>query len=210
MKCPKCGKEYEGKFCPECGTPSGQASPAQNGPLPAGGTQFPAPSKKKGGCLKIALIVIGIFIVLGVLGTIFGEPSDSSDQSTPQSAPNTPSSASSAEPTPEPAPSYIEVSATDLLAAYDENTVSADNQYKGQLLKVTGTVGSIGKDILDDAYVTLTNDNEYSIISVQCYFAKDNLEGISTLKEGDVVTITGTCDGSSLNVILKGCNLVTE
>lgn len=159
---------------------------------------------------KIALIVIGIFIVLGVLGTIFGEPSDSSDQSTPQSAPNTPSSASSAEPTPEPTPSYIEVSATDLLAAYDENTVSADNQYKGQLLKVTGTVGSIGKDILDDAYVTLTNDNEYSIISVQCYFAKDNLDGISTLKEGDVVTITGTCEGSTLNVLLKGCNLVTE
>lgn len=211
MKCPKCGKEYEGKFCPECGTPTEQAYPVQNGTSPASGIPpYPKATKKKGGCLKIVLIVFVVFVVLGVIGTIFGEPSDSSGQTTP----NTPNSVASAESmpeaTPEPTPTYIEVSATDLLAAYDANTVSADNQYKDQLLKVTGTVGSIGKDILDDAYVTLTNDEEYSIVSVQCYFAKDNLEGISTLKEGDTVTITGTCEGSTLNVILKGCDLVTE
>ena len=34
----------------------------------------------------------------------------------------------------------LEIAATDLLMAYDENGVNADNQYKGKYLKVTGTV----------------------------------------------------------------------
>jgi len=211
MKCPKCGNEYEGKFCPECGTPAAQTSAPQNAALPNGGLPPVQPQKKKGGCLKIVLIVIGVLFVLGVIGAIFGEPADPASDAVPS---GTSSSVAAAEPTPaptpEPTPSYIEVSATDLLAAYEENTVSADNQYKDQLLKVTGTVGSIGKDILDDAYVTLTNDDEYSLISVQCYFAKDNLDGIATLKEGDTVSIIGKCDGSTLNVLLKNCDLVVE
>lgn len=215
MKCPKCGNEYEGKFCPECGTPAVQTPISQNAALPNGSLPPVQPQKKKGGCLKIVLIVIGVFFALGILGAIFGETEDTSSNSVPSGAPSSvsvaePTPTSTPEPTPEPTPSYIEVSATDLLAAYEENTVAADNQYKGQLLKVTGTVGSIGKDILDDAYVTLTNDDEYSLISVQCYFAKDNLDGIATLKEGDTVSIIGKCDGSTLNVLLKNCDLVVE
>ena len=207
MKCSKCGNEFEGKLCPECGTPAVQTPTSQNAALPNGSLPPVQPQKKKGGCLKIVLIVVGVFFVLGLIGTIFGEPADPASDSAPS---GTSHSVATAEPTPEPTPSYIEVSATDLLAAYGENTVSADNQYKGQLLKVTGTVGSIGKDILDDAYVTLTNDDEYSLISVQCYFAKDNLDGIATLKEGDTVSIIGKCDGSTLNVLLKNCDLVVE
>ena len=58
--------------------------------------------------------------------------------------------------------------------------------------------------------MTLNHDDEYSLISVQCYFAKDNLDGIATLKEGDTVSIIGKCDGSTLNVLLKNCDLVVE
>lgn len=197
MKCTKCGNEYEGKFCPECGAPAEAKETAYSAPV--------AKSKKKGGCLKI--IVIGLFVLLGlmVIGIAFGDSSDTSASGNVSSAAQSSSSG-----TPEPEPKYIEVTAKDLLAAYDENTVAADNTYKGQLLKVTGTVGTIGKDILDTAYVTLTNGDPYALISVQCYFAKDNLDDVATLKEGDTVTITGKCDGSTLNVSLKQCDLIAE
>ena len=70
MKCSKCGKEFEGKFCPECGTPSvaqaEQPTPApQAYQQPTNAYQNPsAPQKKKGGCLKGGLIVLGVFIVI--------------------------------------------------------------------------------------------------------------------------------------------------
>lgn len=69
MKCSKCGKEFEGKFCPECGTPAvtqveqPAPAPAAN-PQPLNAYQNPAsPQKKKGGCFKGGLIVLGIFVV---------------------------------------------------------------------------------------------------------------------------------------------------
>lgn len=202
MKCTNCGNEFEGKFCPECGaSATATAKPTASNP-PA------AAPKKKSGCLKIVLIVLLIFVVLAVIGSVFGEPSASPSASTTDSksiATQSSSAASESEPT------YIEVTATDLLAAYAANTVSADNQYLDQALKVTGTVGTIGKDVLDQAYVTLTDDNDkYSILSVQCYFDKDNLDDIATLKEGDIVTITGTCTGSLGNVLIKDCNVETK
>lgn len=189
MKCPKCGNEFEGNFCPECGNAVGVPEPNRQ-PI-----QSPTP-KKKSGCLKILLIVFGVLVILGILGSVLG------GEGKPL-GPNQPSA------TAEPEPTYIEISATDLLAAYADNEVAADNEYKGQLLRVTGTVGSIGKDILDAAYVTLKNDeSEYSIISVQCYFDKDNLDDIAALHEGDTVTIRGTCNGSAGNVLLKKCDVV--
>lgn len=82
MKCPKCGNEYEGKFCPECGTPAAQTLPVQNTPLPP-----VQPPKKKGGCLKIGLIVLGAFVVLGVIGSIFGSDEPAAPSSAVSSAP---------------------------------------------------------------------------------------------------------------------------
>lgn len=115
---------------------------------------------------------------------------------------------STADPEPEPVQEQIAVTATELIEAYDANEVAADNEYKGQNLVVTGTVKNIGKDIVDAAYVTLQNDaDEYAIISVQCYFADDDLDDIATLKEGDKVAISGKCNGVTLNVMLKDCSL---
>lgn len=79
MKCSKCGAEFEGKFCPECGTPvDGQPSvpqqvqqqpPIQQQPV----YQSPAVAqKKKGGCLKVGLIILGVIIVIAVIANLAG------------------------------------------------------------------------------------------------------------------------------------------
>ena len=104
----------------------------------------------------------------------------------------------------------LEVTAQELLDAYDKNGVSADKQYKGKKLRVTGTVGSIANDILDKSYVTLENEeDEYALISVQCYFEEDQLDSIASLEEGDTVVLEGICEGSTINVMLKKCELVS-
>jgi RNA polymerase subunit RPABC4/transcription elongation factor Spt4 len=101
----------------------------------------------------------------------------------------------------------ISVTAEQLLEAYNENEVKADSQYKGKVLEVTGIVNTIGKDILDEAYVTVGSGEPYEVWSVQCYFGKGDLDSISELSPGDTVTISGKCSGKTLNVALKQCTV---
>ena len=112
---------------------------------------------------------------------------------------------------PSPSPSVeaaIQISAKDLLNAYDENKLNADNQYKDKLLEVTGFVDDIGTDVLDDVYVTLGDGDEFSFTTVQCYFKdKEEIDKVATLKSGDEITIIGKCDGQFFNVDLKDCKI---
>lgn len=74
MKCTKCGTEYETKFCPNCGMTTEEQLPKPN-ILPNN-----AP-KKKTGCLKIGLIVIGVIFLLAIIGSIFGNKSTNNGSS---------------------------------------------------------------------------------------------------------------------------------
>lgn len=196
MKCKKCGHEFDGKFCPECGA-------SANG-------------KKKGGCLKTVLIVVLILFLLILLIGIFGSSeTESKDKQTATPAVQT--NGQSPEPTEETKKSEpeakkeqtetIAISAGELISAYGENGVSADQKYKGKLLEVTGVVDSIDKDILDEAYVTLGTGEDFELISVQCYFDEKDLDSIMSLKKGDVVTIIGKCDGDLINIALLKCQV---
>lgn len=97
----------------------------------------------------------------------------------------------------------FEITAPDLYQAYDANEVSADEQYKGKKIAVTGIIGSIGKDVLDNPYVSL----EVGYLkSVNCYFSDENNEIISQLGKGEKVTIIGKCKGFTLrNVVIQNC-----
>lgn len=92
MKCSKCGNEFEGKFCPECGTPAEQdifSSAESQSPYAQKATpdlQPPTEAKKKnGGCLKIGLIVLGVLVVLSIIGSCMGGNTSSSSDSSSSS-----------------------------------------------------------------------------------------------------------------------------
>ena len=81
MNCQKCGSEFNGNFCPNCGTPvetpNNQQDLSQNQTAStynygALSSTPPTPKKKKGGCIKTFLIVFGVLIVISVIGSIFG------------------------------------------------------------------------------------------------------------------------------------------
>jgi len=96
------------------------------------------------------------------------------------------------------------ITASQLVAEYEANEVSADNTFKGKTFYVSGTVVDIKKDVLNHIYVTLKSDN--IIRRVQCYF--EDAETAAKLSKNMNVTFMGKCDGLMMNVLMKDCKLV--
>lgn len=86
----------------------------------------------------------------------------------------------------------VEVTARQLHADYSANEVSADEKYRDRVLRVTGKVTAIKKDITDDAYVTLGTANEFE--SVHAHFADE--KALGALKTGQ--KIVARCVGNNV------------
>jgi hypothetical protein len=84
------------------------------------------------------------------------------------------------------------VTASQLVEAYEENTVAADLQFKGKKYKVTGTVGDINTDFTGDPYITLRGGNEF--LAPQFGFEKSAAADLAKIKKGDKVTMV--CEGA--------------
>lgn len=99
----------------------------------------------------------------------------------------------------------MEVSPADLLSSYEANEVKGDALYEGKTMRLSGTVGSIGKDVMEEVYITFAGE-EFAITSVQCYFSDEaQIEKVMELQEGDAITLVGVCDGKFGNVLIKDC-----
>ena len=99
----------------------------------------------------------------------------------------------------------MEVTASELYRAYEANEVSADQQYKGKRLLITGVVENIGKDVMDNPYVALKID---FLKGVNCYFDDKNNKVLSHLSKGQKIQIIGTCAGLTLtDVVVRDCEL---
>ena len=101
----------------------------------------------------------------------------------------------------------IRISAIDLWNAYDENEISADQQYEDQDLIVTGVINDIGKDIFDTAFVQLDTGNMFQY--VKCMFDSSNEDALATLSQGQSIRIKGTCNGMQItDVQMIYCEIV--
>lgn len=101
------------------------------------------------------------------------------------------------------------ITAEQLYSSYNENEVAADRRYKNRVLAISGTVGEIGKDILNKPYVILQAG--YGGGAVQCYFGKGEEYELASLKPGQRVTIKGRCSGQTLGtIVVEECLLQAE
>ncbi len=103
---------------------------------------------------------------------------------------------------------YIEVSADDIFAEFQENEVAANQKYKGKLVKITGVVNNINAaDAFISANILLSVDSSM-FGSVQCNFNSNDSKSLSNVSKGQSVTIIGTCNGlASFNVMINDCEI---
>jgi hypothetical protein len=98
-----------------------------------------------------------------------------------------------------------EITAAKLCQEYSNNELRANELYKGKLMMITGKVTSIG-ETFGIKYITLSDGTEYSILGLQCYFEnEEDIKRMSTINNGDTITITGVVNGQLLNIEVKNC-----
>lgn len=140
---------------------------------------------------------LGIFVVLIVIALLVptpDAPAGSGRGREPAAASTTPA---------------VQVTASEILAAYEANGLAAKETYEGKDLRISGTVDSVGDDITGTPYVALATGKTLSGLNVvQCMLERDQVSRASGLKAGDQVTLDGRGAGYIVNVIVRGCRFV--
>lgn len=86
------------------------------------------------------------------------------------------------------------ISAQQIAQAYEENTVAADQMFKGKRFKVRGVIASINTDFMGNPYVTIrAGVNQF--MEPQFKFDKDQTDRVAQLRKGATVTLACTGRG---------------
>ena len=98
-------------------------------------------------------------------------------------------------------------SAAAICAKYDENSIAADEAFKGKWSLVVGQIASIGKDIMGSPYVEL---DRKGVTGLQCIFSNaSETSKIAKFRTKQTVAIAGVCAGSMLGqIIFRECQVV--
>lgn len=140
--------------------------------------------------------VLGAFFILGIIGNII---------SPPESRPVAEKSETKAAAKPV---EVTKVTPDELSLAYKDNEISADATYKGKLVEITAPINSLGKDVLDKAYIAFSAGSDVVVGNIQCMFSKSEEESLMQLHKGDRVTVQGKVSGKFGNVLLDGCKII--
>lgn len=102
-----------------------------------------------------------------------------------------------------------DVSISALLTAYEGNELKADAEYKGKMVRITGVVESVKKDVLDNPYLVIQEPGKERLLpNVQCVLNPSAFNDAKQAELGRSVTIVGKVDGLMMNVLLSDCALV--
>lgn len=141
--------------------------------------------------------VLKFFIVIIILGIAGSQMGSSAKSEVTESSSNT-----------EVQTPTVKVTALQMVSDYKANEVSADAKYKGKTVEISGTVSTIGKDIMDTPYISLKT-SEYDIINqVQCMFGKGDEAELANVSKGDSISLKGEVSGKLGNIIIRGCQIV--
>ncbi len=201
ITCPDCNKEMSdsAQTCPSCGKPNVNA-PAEERPVGIllGIGIFLIPlifswfTLRKGHTTKAKVISFSWLVLsLVFIGIQDGENNSSNSFSL------SPTTASSEQ--------IMQVSIRDILSAYKDNEVGADNTYKGNIIQVTGIIDSVKKDVMDNLYVTIGTGAQFEIPVIQAFFNDSMNNQLGQLRKGSRLTVVCRVEGLMMNVLAKDC-----
>ena len=146
---------------------------------------------------KWAIIILVVLIILAV---IFGK-----DDKNVNNASSSGDQQAAAETTSQQEPP-IEVTADQLLTAYKNNEIAANQQFKGKNLLVSATIDSIQAGLGDEPYLDLKAGGEMEFNKPQAHLADSEQAKAATLSKGQKVKLL--CVGNSEiagSPMLKDC-----
>lgn len=143
-----------------------------------------------------------IVIVLYVIGSSAGNKGDNGQPAAQEPAKQ---EAQQTKPVEEAA---IKVTASQLYSDYEANEVAADAKYKDKKVEITGTISSIGKDLMDTPYVVLVVSPNNPVFSVQCMFDKSEQSKLASLSKDSKIVLSGKVSSKLGNVIVRDCSIV--
>ena len=92
-----------------------------------------------------------------------------------------------------------------MFSAYENNEIKADNTYKNRYVKMTGRIDDIGKDIIDNMYVTFSASDFFGI---HVYFNDEDSGTVSELNKGSTITVVCKVEGLMGNVMCKDAAII--
>lgn len=201
MRCSKCGAEFEGNFCPNCGFPA-QPNPVHPQTYVSQYAYNKKPRKKLSPA-QIVVVVLGsaalFFILISAVNSIISDSPNANSTVTSGAATNSKRSTSSVS-------DVIKIDYKALYKDYTDNPINADSKYKDKKLQLTGKIANIDRDIGKNPYITF-NVDEYGAQSIKMSFEDDKI--VAALKKGQNVTVVGTCSGTfaSTVVVINNCSI---
>lgn len=208
MFCTKCGKETDGKsnFCNYCGATLNNQTSVNTQQVNQSRRPVSHSVKVKKKVYQqwwfwVIIVILGLAVIVN-MGSSENENKIASSNTTESNTVQT-----SSEPAPE---EIMEVDYTVLYQEYQDNAIAADAKYKGKILKLTGEVYNIDREILGNTYITFNIGGQYSIKNVRITFKKSEESKVAQLKKGQKVTIKGKCTGTlvSTTVALNDCEII--
>jgi len=92
---------------------------------------------------------------------------------------------------------------SEIVNEFEQDENSASVKYIDKVLEVTGPVSAIELISNSTMNITLTVENQMS--GVICSFQGISNPASFDIKEGDIITIRGTCSGMLMDVLLNNC-----
>ncbi|MBN2668762.1 MAG: hypothetical protein JXR60_05990 [Bacteroidales bacterium] len=99
-------------------------------------------------------------------------------------------------------------SADNILKQFDENSIKAEEDFKGKVYHIKGFVKDVGKDIMGKPYIVIGNSRGMG--SVQCMFDKNKTKQLAELKKGNEVVVKGKIFSKMMYVMAEDCELVYD
>ena len=101
------------------------------------------------------------------------------------------------------------ITADSLYQAYNENQVAADAKYGNKIIRVSGYIQMIGKDVMDIAYLVI--GGEGFLDGVQCMFPESQENLVASVSKGQYVTLKGRVSGQVFgNVVVRNCTFTSD